>query len=164
MLLDTEADYDFEVIAICSSEPEYSMAFHINQHLGLSLKLRSHDLLDYDSKLKKPFKYVVYDAEMLDKGVQFILLANKSWEDYTAEVSGFGDLFSEAAVDTSALLFPHQKKVDYFLLVYDCDHRKLFDDTLKKLKEIPQIITSYLLDLEGLKSKEKLLDIRDSYE
>lgn len=156
LVLEEEFEYDFSLIAIHCSLEDYRMAFMINKLMGLRLSRTKEDLSFKGYGFEVNFPRYHFEDEK--KYITYNLLGNK----FKARVDRSkisSDLFAEIehnAIKTINLV-PEYKSADY-LLLYDA-HFKNTSITLflNKLKEIPQIITAYEIEVEELKSKKNLI-------
>ena len=153
LLVDEFYDEKYCLIAVHSRLPDYRLAYMLNQQLNLQLHRLEKDL-DY-----KYFaaSYSIY--EWVDESQQrtWNLISNVCQTEETM-LSSSGTLFSNAqkTIKTNHLL-PELKNVD-FLLKMTCESNlNIETKVLDKMHAIPQIITSYSVDLSKIKSKEFLI-------
>ena len=60
-------------------------------------------------------------------------------------------------VETKTYLVPEKKNVDYFLKVVGKPARELIYQTIQAVNQINQIVSSYLIEANTLKSKQFLI-------
>lgn len=153
--LDIDDFYDtsFSLIAIHCRIEDYRLAYLLNKYLDLNLVRKQKDL-DY-----KYFAatYAIYEWENNNQYITWNLLSNvcKKEED-SLQSSGF--LFTDSTTVLKTYnLIPELKNVDYLIKV--SDDTKMFNDKIiiNKLQRIPQIITTYSVDVSQLKSKDHLI-------
>jgi hypothetical protein len=58
---------------------------------------------------------------------------------------------------TTSYLIPEKKNIDFFLKIEGGDHENYIQKTINNLKKINQIITSYSIELNTLKTKDHLI-------
>lgn len=142
---------DYHLIGIHTALEDYRLAFLLNAFLGLKFKRAPYDL-DFERKLSKA-SYSVYEyiSEKLD--YDWFLISNVFKSTKTTHNSG---LFNES--DTRTFLVPEKKRVDYFLKIEGDVSYDVIAHCLEVLnKAMPQIITSYTIEINTLKSKEFLI-------
>lgn len=142
-------DYDFFLVGILSTVPDYKLCWGMNRALKLNLNrekdlellLQNHEessdlLLSFDNPelLHQFSKFGFYDEAT---HVQYTVVANKS---------------------NSRLLIREEQSVDYFLVVDGLyGDSNLEENIIKKLREQKEIVTAYMIDPNTLKSKQNLI-------
>ncbi len=153
LLVDDFYDASFSLLAIHCRLEDYRLAYLLNKYLNLNLSRQPQDL-DY-----KYFaaSYSIYEWNDEEHFTTWHMVSNvcKKEED---SLQSSGSLFSinEKVLKTYHLL-PELKNVDYLIKISNDD--RYFDekDMLEKIQTIPQIITTYTIDVDQLKSKENLI-------
>lgn len=135
LVLDTEFEYDFDLIALVSPVKDYRLCWLINKHLNIDL-CRNEDLeinLTREKKLAYFSLYSYYDN--LDK-LSVFLLNNKFNNDY---------------------LLPELKQADFLLMIKGglADIEK--DRYVSAIKAIPVVQTLFEINPYSLKSKQNLI-------
>jgi len=153
VLLDSDLNYDFDLIAIhCSLEP-YRVAYMLNMHLTMKLARKKEDIAVFTPLQKEilpSYEYITADGSQL-----FTLVCNKAQiQVEKTQVGLFSGQFSERA---TVRLLPELGKVDYLLKVEDEGYAFAKANCIAALNAIPQIITAYELNPEGLRQKENLI-------
>ena len=146
-------DDSFSLIAIHCSLEDYRLAYLLNKHLNISLVRKPQDL-DY-----KYFAatYSIFEWEDKKQHTTWNLISNicKREED---GLQSSGSLFntSNTILKTYHLL-PEFKNVYYLIKVMN--EYQSFDEKqiLDTLQSIPQLVTSYSIDVEHIKSKDNLI-------
>lgn len=153
LLVDDFYDDSYSLFAIHCRLEDYRLAYLLNKHLGINLVRKRQDL-DY-----KYFaaSYAIYEWEDKDQMITWNLVSNvcKREED---SLQSSGSLFNaQQSIFKTYHLLPEFKKVDYFIKITSDD--ELVDEIpiLNKLKGIPQLITSYGINTEKIKSKDNLI-------
>lgn len=153
ILVDDFYDEDFKLIAIHCSLEDYRLAYLLNKNLDLNLRRREDDL-DFDY-LKS--SYSIFEWYNASQYITWHLVSNicKKEED---SLYSTGTLFraNEKILKTFNLI-PQFKGVDYFIKISDEIDKVNERIVLQKLQNIPQIITSYMVEPLKLKSKEHLI-------
>ncbi|MEO6346770.1 MAG: IPExxxVDY family protein [Aquaticitalea sp.] len=153
LLLDDFYDPAFSLIAIHCRLEDYRLAYLINKHLNINL-VRLRQDLDY-----KFFEasYSLFQWEDTHQQTTWNLISNVCKIE-KASLQSSGSLFNnlETMLKTYHLL-PEFKKVDFFLKISTdenlVDEKKILED----LQAIPQLIASYSIDSEHIKSKDNLI-------
>lgn len=140
---------DYTLIGIHTTLPDYQLAYLLNKHLKTSFK-RSKNNLDFDNQEDK-LSYSLYEYED-GKFDYFWFLINNIAKTTTTKPKG---LFNES--DIIRYLIPEKKKIDYFVKFEIEVDTNFINETLEKINQIPQVITSYSIEPSTLKSKEFLI-------
>jgi replicative DNA helicase len=143
---------DFELIAIHTSLEDYKLAFNINKTLELSLSKSQKEISIKSNEEIGFFSWFCYDDSKHDLG--WNLLANKTT--VASEQLNVG-LFNETAFAVQMHLIPELKKADYLLKIENLDHRFDTKKVIRKISEINQISTTYIVDIENIKSINNLI-------
>jgi len=143
---------EYSLIGIHTSEEDYKLAFLLNQTLQTRFSKFKHHL-DFKDKSAS---FSVY--EYLDEKNQLTnhLISNKYIGEATDELKT--NLFSnEISYSNVSYLIPERKKVDYFLKIEGDISTIELHKTIATINSINQIITSYKISPELLKSKDNLI-------
>lgn len=134
---------DFNLLAIHSALMPYRIAYFLNKTLDTrfkqSDKLNNFDFYEYEDKVNQSI---------------WSLVANKGYEIEDLHRSLGTTLFSTEEKRRTYLI-PEYKKVDYFVKIEYADYN--IQNIVSKINTIPQIITTFAVDLETLKSKNNLI-------
>ena len=153
LLLDDFYDASYSLLAIHCRLEDYRLAYLLNKYLKLNLTRQPQDL-DY-----KYFAATYSIYEWIDEKhfTTWHMISNvcKKEED---SLQSSGSLFSasEKVLKTYHLL-PELKNVDYLIKISNDDCYFDEKEMLEKIQAIPQIITTYSIDVDQLKSKENLI-------
>ncbi|TCK67945.1 hypothetical protein DFQ05_1729 [Winogradskyella wandonensis] len=153
LLVDDFYDETYTLIAIHCRLEDYRLAYMINKFLSINLERKEKDLdLNYTAS-----SYAIYHWYNKANDVTWNLITNICKKEEEG-LSSSGVLFSEDRKVTKTYnLIPELKQVDYFIKITSDTYvvnEKMIMDTLQS---IPQIITSYTVDLSKIKSKEHLI-------
>jgi hypothetical protein len=153
LLVDDFYDTSFSLLAIHCSLEDYRLAYLLNKHLGLNLLRMPRDL-DY-----KYFaaSYSVYEWYNTENEILWNLISNvcKKEED---TLQSSGSLFtSQNKVLKTYHLLPEHKNVDYLVKITNDTLHFNEKIVLSKIQSIPQIVTSYTIGTDKLKSKDNLI-------
>ncbi len=141
---------DYTLIGIHTTLNDYRLAYLLNKHLQIKFSRANYDL-DFLQKNGES-SYTVYEYTNAKLYQDWFLISNIFKSTLEAESTS---LFDKS--DAITYLIPEKKKVDFFLKIegeFDYDFIvKLIDKT----NQIPQIITSYKVEVNSLKSKDFLI-------
>lgn len=153
LLVDDFYDATYKLIAIHCRLEDYRLAYLLNQSLHLKLERCRYDL-DFNYTASS---YSVFEWDNEADYITWNLIANICKKEEESLYSS-GSLFTESdKVLKTYHLIPELKQVDFFIKISNeiqNINQKLIID---KLQAIPQIITSYQVDLDKIKSKEHLI-------
>jgi len=145
---------DYQLVAIHSSIEEYKMAYFLNKHLHLRLK-RSRCDLDFNHGEIQAL-YPLFEFKEPENYRNYHLIKNK-FKGSVKKVVSSGSLFIEEEMSSKiTYLIPEYKEVDYFLKIED-DTEGEEQSIINKIAFIPQVITTYMVDTNQLKSKNNLI-------
>jgi hypothetical protein len=153
LLVDDFYDTSFALIAIHCRLEDYRLAYLLNKQLSLNLKRKPQDL-DY-----KYFaaSYAIYEWDDIALDTTWNLVSNicKKEED---SLQSSGSLFdNHQTVMKTYNLLPEFKNVDYLIKVTNENLHFNEKSILNKIQSIPQVITSYSIDVDQIKSKDHLI-------
>jgi hypothetical protein len=153
LLLDDEEQY--QLLAIHSTLEDYKIAFFLNKMLHLNLKRARCDV-DFNHGDVQAL-YPLYIFKEPAKYLSVYLIKNK-YKGADKKVVSAGSLFTEQEFSPITTFFiPEYREVDYFLkIVGDLENRKV-EKWLNQIALIPNIITTFSVDPDQLKSKNNLI-------
>lgn len=154
LLLD-DVEEDFYLLAIHSSLEEYKMAFYLNKFLQLNLKRARFDV-DFNHGAVQA-QYPLYQFKEQAKYRSIYLVKNK-YKGPVKKIVSSGSLFVEEEVSPQqTYLIPEYKEVDYFLKVEEDMDVDRLQELVNRVALIPNIITTYSVDPNQLKSRNNLI-------
>ena len=156
--LEPEYDYDFSLLAISSSEPDYKLCIHINRLLNIELtrdipiELRAKNMV-------APLNFSCFLYEEEEEENRYILLSNRSTNKVAAISRPAGpSLFDEdSASDMKGFLVPELLQTDYLLLIAADEHSSIAQDVQAELKKLNFVQTVQIINIETLPSKKNLI-------
>lgn len=148
-LLTFDLEDDYLLIGIHSTEEDYRLAFLINKHLKTKFNRYKYNLDFKDSNAEFP----LFEYRDEQNFINYYLINNKHLNTVNEQYKEglFGGNYS-----TTSYLIPEKKKVDFFVKIEGCN-QTFINKTIEKLNGINQIITSYSIDTNILKSKNNLI-------
>ncbi|WBX71426.1 IPExxxVDY family protein [Tenacibaculum retecalamus] len=144
------ATNDYALIGIHTVLDECKLAYLLNKYLHVKFRKANYDL-DFTQKNHQSF-YSVYEYVDITLDCDWFLITNV-YKSTRKTVST--SLFNES--DSITRLVPEKKKVDFFLKITGDFNFEYIVKTIEKINKIPQIITSYEVEVESLKSKDFLI-------
>lgn len=134
---------DFELLAIHTTLESYRLAYFMNIAFDVQFKraavIQNFDFYEYDDDKNQSL---------------WNLVANKAVVETTGTTEQQNTMFFEAKRNRIYLL-PEYKNVDYFLKIDNSINNT--KNLILKMKDIPQIITTFAVDVDTLKSKNNLI-------
>jgi len=143
---------EFSLLAIHTDLEDFRLAYFLNKKLGLNLSRKEFDLNFIDSK----GNFSVFEYIDQDSFLKWSLISNIYNHNFTANTNN-NDLFelSNELVKKFNLLSEY-KNVNFLLKLENNENQVDLEDIIKKIKNIPQIITLYNIN-KDLKNKENLI-------
>jgi hypothetical protein len=137
LVLDWEesSSFDFDLIGISTNIPDYQLVAKINQALFIDLERKREDYtLTLNSNELKKFKW--YSFIPNDDDLEIYLIVNRGEKGFLVE---------------------EIKQMNSFLLIFgELDYLKP-NEVAQKIQSIPQVISSSILEIEKLKSKNNFV-------
>ncbi|MFT5846245.1 MAG: hypothetical protein ACJARX_000253 [Psychroserpens sp.] len=153
LLVDDFYDASFSLFAIHCRLEDYRLAYLLNKYLQLNLQRKEHDL-DYNY-FDASFAIFEWENEKIDRVWNLVSNVSKKEE---AALQSSGSLFdNQATVTRTVNLLPELKTVDYLIKVSNEDRHFNEKLILNQIQTIPQVITTYSVNIDQLKSKENLI-------
>ena len=144
------SDDDYYLIGIHSVLEDYRMAFLLNKIFEFNFKRATYNL-DVKNKEFNSY-YSVFEYTDKELAHDWFLISN-SYK-FIAKSLNSG-LFNESEVIT--YLLPEKKRIDYFLKIEGDVDVEYVDEIIKKINNVLQIVTSYKIETNTLKSKNFLI-------
>jgi len=141
---------NYSLIGIHTALEDYKLAYLINQELNIQFNKASFNL-DFQNK-KSDASFSVFMYQNFSHDSEWYLIANSSKRENKAEEKGL--LLS---TEIKNYLIPEKKKIDYFIKIIEDISAKNLSEKVNKIKSINQVITSYIIDRNSLKSKDILI-------
>lgn len=141
---------EYTLIAIHTALEDYRLAYLLNKNI----QTRFFRLLKDVTIKKKEYNTSFATYNYLDTFYDhdWVLVANSSKiENKKTE----NQLL--LAIETKTYLLPEKKKVDFFIKISGEINSNTIENTLKKIKNIEQVLTAYSVDKKTLKSKHLLI-------
>ena len=141
---------DFSLIGIHTTLEDYKLAYLLNKNLKINF-IKSKENLNFE-KTEKPSSFSIFNYYNKEYDSDWVLIANSSKRENQKESN---ELL--LTTETKTYLIPEKKKVDFFIKVSGELGFDFVTKIIDKVKNIEQIITSYPIDKNTLKSKDFLI-------
>ena len=133
LTLEVEEDYDFELVGICSHAKDYRLSWEINNVLEFDLEKGEN----YEINIKGDNQsYSLFSFIDDENHLEYYLINNRC---------------------SKGVLIPEEKKSDYFLLIRGIRRGEEKEELINKIGEIKNVLTTYEVEVDQLKSKSNLL-------
>ena len=141
---------DFSLIGIHTTLEDYKLAYLLNKNLKINF-IKSKENLNF-KKTEKPSSFSIFNYYNKEYDSDWVLIANSSKRENQKESN---ELL--LTTETKTYLIPEKKKVDFFIKVSGELGFDFVTKIIDKVKNIEQVITSYPIDKNTLKSKDFLI-------
>jgi len=150
LVLDSLGEEEYALIGVHTTLEDYKLAYLLNKNLKTSFFKSKEDVIF--EELNKKSSFALYNCANNKYDFEWFLLANSAKTE-NQKVSSSLLISSE----TRTYLIPEKKKIDFFIKITGDVQYHFIADTIQKIKKIEQIITSYPIDKDTLKSKDALI-------
>ncbi len=140
----------YSLIGIHTSLEDYKLAYLLNKHLNVKFTKSIKDLSFENEKKNAQFSYYNFLNETLNFECYLIVNSSKKEEN----IKSNGQLFS---TEVKTYLIPEKKKIDFFIKITGEVEDVFLNEMIRQISKISQIITSYQVDYNNLKSKDFLI-------
>ena len=149
-LLPYDLEDDYLLIGIHSTEEDYRLAYLLNKHLNTRLT-RYKENLDFEGS---EAEFPLFEYKDKHNYINYYLINNK-YSKLVNDQSNIG-LFG-GNYQTIDYLIPEKKKIDFFVKIEGANKPNFARTLVDKLNNINQIITSFTIETNLLKSKNNLI-------
>lgn len=150
LTLDYENEHDYKLIGIHATLEDFRLAFYLNNNLNIQLKRESKDL-DFGTE---DVLFSLYTYQCNTTFSTWSLIANKHV--FKSDTSATANYLFKENYQTS-ILIQEKKQLDYFLKIDSDFNESEFEKIISKVKSIRNVITSYQINPQTLKSKDFLI-------
>lgn len=148
--IDDFCEDTYSLIGIHTTLEDYKLAYLLNSQLKTNFQ-RANYSLDF-GKDNEIASYSIFSYTNEKYDFEWYLISNS----FTQEKSRETGVLS-LSTETKNYLIPEEKRVDYFLKIIGENNDNFVFSTINKIKSINQVVTSYSIDPNKLKSKEFLI-------
>jgi hypothetical protein len=148
--LDDFCEEEYALIGIHTALEDYKLAYLLNKNLNTHFA-KSQKNLEFDNDQKRA-SFSIYNFTSKKYDFAWFLIANSFKRENQTESN---ELLLTS--ETKTYLIPEKKKVDFFIKISGEIAFEFVAEAVHKIKNIEQIITSYSIDKNTLKSKDFLI-------
>lgn len=153
LIVDDIYDTEFSLVAIHCQIEDYRLGYLLNKCLNINLKRKEKDL-DFNYFMAS---YPIFEYDCSARYTKWHLISNICVTEVESLQSS-GSLFQQQQkIIKPHYLVPEKKNVNYFLKIENDDQILDVSLIIQNILKIPQIITSYALNANELKSKNHLI-------
>jgi hypothetical protein len=132
--LELEADYDYDMIGLCSHHNDYRIVWGVNELLDIQLEKKEGNFEISNSK-SKISEHPYYEFNDIENFLTFFFIKNKH---------------------EGKFLIPEQKQIDYFFFIINNNLHNI-NAVIQKIKTLPTILAAYEFDPTEFNSTEHLI-------
>jgi hypothetical protein len=148
--LEDFCEEEYALIGIHTVLEDYKLAYLLNKNLKTQFYKSQNNLEFENDKNKASFSIYHFLSKKYD--FDWFLIANSFKRENQTESNEL-----RLTTETKTYLIPEKKKVDFFIKISGEVDVDFIMSTVSKIKNIEQIITSYSIDKNTLKSKDFLI-------
>ena len=148
--LEYELEHDYFLIGIHSVLEDFRLAYFLNDTFNICLK-RTVKNITFQNK---EGSFSNYDYEDESSFCYWSLINNKQFVEQEVNNNQLS-IFNE--ISNTYVLIPEKKTTDYFLKIEGDFNSKKIQELTKKINTIHNVMTTYELNPETLKSKDFLI-------
>ncbi|WP_445757275.1 IPExxxVDY family protein [Polaribacter sp.] len=141
---------EYSLIGIHTTLEDFKLAYLLNKNISTRFHKLKNDLTIENQQIKASFSMFKYENPKYD--FEWHLIANST---KTENITTSNQLL--LTTETKTFLIPEKKKIDYFIKISGEVEISFITKTIKKIKSIEQVMTSYSIDKDTLKSKDFLI-------
>ncbi|MFY0602464.1 MAG: IPExxxVDY family protein [Flavobacteriaceae bacterium] len=148
--LEDFCEENYTLIGIHTALEDYKLAFLLNSHLKTNFQ-RAKYHLDFNNT-SKDISFSIYSYKNKEYDFEWYLISNSCTQEVKLNSSGLLQ-----STETKTFLIKEKKKVDYFIKIVGDVEQSYITKVIDKINTISQIVTSYNIDTNTLKSKDFLI-------
>ena len=148
--LEDFCEEEYSLIGIHTVLEDYKLAYLLNKNLNTHFSKSQQNLEFENDKNKASFSIYNFFSKKYD--FDWFLIANSFTRENQTKANGL-----LLTTEIKTYLIPEKKKVDFFIKISGEGSFDFVESTIHKIKNIEQIITSYSIDKNTLKSKDFLI-------
>jgi len=148
--LEDFCEEEYSLIGIHTALEDYKLAYLLNKNLNTQF-YKSQNNLEFEND-KNRASFSIYNFSSKKYDFDWFLIANSFKRENQTESNEL-----RLTTETKTYLIPEKKKVDFFIKISGEVDVEFVTSTVHKIKNIEQIITSYSIDKNTLKSKDFLI-------
>jgi len=140
----------YTLIGIHTTLEDYKLAFLLNSHLKTSFHRATYNL-DFNNTAED-VSFSIYDYTNKEYDFEWYLIANSCTQEVKLNSRGLLQ-----STETKTYLINEKKKVDFFIKIVGEADSAYITKTIDRINTINQVVTSYQVDTNTLKSKDFLI-------
>ncbi|QNM84974.1 IPExxxVDY family protein [Polaribacter pectinis] len=148
--LDDFCEEEYSLIGIHTTLEDYKLAYLLNKNLQTRFSKSDKDL-EFE-KEKNKISFSIYNFCSTTYDYEWFLIANSFKKENKTNSNELS-----LTTETKTYLIPEKKKVDFFIKISGEVDYSFVLNTIEQIKKIEQVITSYSIDYNTLKSKDFLI-------
>jgi len=148
--LDDFHEDEYSLIGIHTTLEDFKLAYLLNKNLSTNFRKLKNELTIEIQQVKASFS--TFKFENINYDFDWYLIANST---KTENLTTSSQLL--LTTETKTFLIPEKKKIDYFIKFSGEIETSFIANIIKRIKSIDQIITTYSIDKNTLKSKDFLI-------
>ena len=148
--LEDFCEEEYSLIGIHTALEDYKLAYLLNKNLNTQF-YKSQNNLEFEND-KNRASFSIYNFSSKKYDFDWFLIANSFKRENQTESNEL-----RLTTETKTYLIPEKKKVDFFIKISGEVDVDFVMSAVHKIKNIEQIITSYSIDKNTLKSKDFLI-------
>jgi hypothetical protein len=141
---------NYSLLGIHTTLEDYKLAYLLNHHLKVSFGKATFNL-DFENE-KSDASFSIFTYQNLRDDSEWYLISNSEKKEKKVKEQGL--LLS---TEIKNYLIPEKKNIDYFIKIVEDISLENLTKTVAKIKNINQVITTYIIDKNTLKSKDILI-------
>ena len=140
----------YSLLGIHTTLEDYKLAYLLNHHLKVRFNKASFSL-DFENE-NSDASFSIYTYENSRQDSEWYLIANSAKKQNKVQEEGL--LLS---TEIKNYLIPEKKNIDFFIKIVEDISKEDLLKTVDKIKNINQVITTYTIDINTVKSKDILI-------
>ncbi len=141
---------NYTLIGIHTALEDFKLAYLLNNNLKTHFTKANYSLDFGKEENKASFSIYHYTNDKYE--YEWYLISNSYKEERTYVTDTLG-----LSTETKTYLIPEKKRVDFFMKIVGESNQELIQKTIEKINTIGQVVTSYSIEIDTLKSKEFLI-------
>lgn len=144
------SEEQYTLLGIHTTLEDYKLAFLLNSTLKTKFHRAEYSLDIKDVQDNASFSIYSYTNKKYD--FEWYLIANSCTRELQLNSAGFLQ-----STESKTYLIKEKKKIDYFIKIVGEAHKGFIEKTIDRINAIDQVVASYSIDINTLKSKDFLI-------
>lgn len=147
---DDFSEDNYSLIGIHTTLEDYKIAYLLNSQLKTQFTRANYNL-DFEQD-KTNVSFSIYSYENVTYDYDWFLIANSCKQEKKIQPE---ELLFDSEIKN--YLIPEKKDIDFFIKITGASNDRFLFQIVKEIKKINQVITSYSINPQTLKSKDFLI-------